>query len=108
MSTNAVELVVFIGMGASCILVYDALLVSLPYEALLLLAGGCAVYVVGIIFFILGEFKPIYHVIWHLFVLLAALMHWFCIYFFVVNTRLDILPTILSSFENRRFPIMDN
>ena len=45
---------------------------------------------VGIAFFILGEYKPIYHVVWHLFVVLAASLHWFCVYFFIVSVDLSL------------------
>lgn len=49
---------------------------------------GGVFYVIGISFFILGEVKPIYHVIWHLFVVVAATIHWFDIYLFVVGSEL--------------------
>ncbi len=45
---------------------------------------------VGITFFILGEIKPIYHVVWHLFVVVAAALHWFCVYFFIVSVDLTL------------------
>ena len=51
----------------------------------MLMILGNACYVIGIAFFILGEYKPIYHVIWHLFVVLAAALHWFDVYFFIVS-----------------------
>lgn len=34
----------------------------------------------GIGFYILGEYRPIYHVIWHVCVTIAATLHWFAIY----------------------------
>jgi hypothetical protein len=42
----------------------------------------------GIIFFILGEYKPIYHTIWHVFVIIAAAVHWFDVYFYIVQVDL--------------------
>jgi hypothetical protein len=50
-------------------------------------------YAVGIAFYLLGEYKPIYHVIWHVFVVAAATLHWFAVYFFVVQTDLMYSPT---------------
>jgi hypothetical protein len=84
-STTMVELSVFVGMGAGFLLVWDLLLAELSSAALTLLILGNVCYVVGIAFFILGEYKPIYHVVWHLFVVIAAALHWFCVYFFIVS-----------------------
>jgi hypothetical protein len=49
-----------------------------PISRHLLLGGGVA-YTVGIIFFVLGNTQPIYHTIWHLFVLVGAICHWFSV-----------------------------
>ena len=87
-TTTVVELVVFLLMGFSALFVWSTMTTTLsPYALNLLLAGGAA-YVVGIIFFIKGEKKPIYHSVWHLFVILGAALHWFDVYLFIVNTRL--------------------
>lgn len=62
---------------------------TFPTTCLYLMFGGGMSYLVGVIFFVLGEIKPIYHVIWHLFVVFAATMHWFAVYFFIANMSLD-------------------
>ena len=75
-------------MGFGLVLVWPIISTTLsPIELNLLLMGGAA-YVVGIVFFVLGEYKPIYHTIWHLFVVLGASLHWFDIYFFIASTKL--------------------
>jgi channel protein (hemolysin III family) len=91
-----VELSIFVCMGFGLLAVWPAVVASLSATALQLLLLGGAAYVVGIIFFILGEYKPIYHVIWHLFVVLGALLHWFDIYFFIVPTVLPSIGTVPS------------
>jgi hypothetical protein len=53
-----------------------------------MLLGGIA-YLAGIPFYALGEVKPVYHVIWHLFVLTGAILHWLDIYFNIVG--LDVI-----------------
>jgi hemolysin III len=63
-------------------------LFSLPAGALALLIIGGFAYIFGILFFILGETWPIYHVVWHCFVMIGASMHWFDVYFFIVALRL--------------------
>lgn len=91
-SSTIVELCFFLGMGFGLLLVWPAMIANLTTTDLSLLLGGGAAYVIGIIFFILGEIKPIYHVIWHMFVILGAALHWFDIYFFIVPKSLH-LPT---------------
>ena len=62
---------------------------DLSPPAFALLALGGASYLLGIPFFILGERKPIYHVVWHLFVVMGAALHWFDVYFFVVGIEIN-------------------
>ena len=76
-------------MGLGVGLVWPLACEELSQEVLTLLLLGGAVYITGIVFFVLGEFKPIYHTVWHLFVVLAAALHWFDVYFFVVRVSLD-------------------
>ncbi len=49
---------------------------------LLLFAGGMA-YTLGIVFYVV-ERIPFNHVIWHLFVLVGAICHFFMVYFYVI------------------------
>jgi hemolysin III len=49
---------------------------------LLLFAGGMS-YTIGIVFYLI-ERIPYNHIIWHLFVLLGAICHFFMIFFFVI------------------------
>ena len=76
------------------------MLLTLPAAALTLLVVGGAAYVIGILFFIMGERTPIFHVVWHCFVLMAASVHWLDVYFFIVPLRIgdDIGPSS-SEFE---------
>jgi predicted membrane channel-forming protein YqfA (hemolysin III family) len=37
----------------------------------------------GIAFFIMGEIKPIFHTVWHVFVMVGSLLHWLCIYHYI-------------------------
>ena len=87
-STTLIELVIFVCMGFGLVLVWPIITVTLSTIAMRLLLLGGAAYVVGIIFFVLGEYKPIYHTIWHLFVVLGASLHWFDIYFYISSTPL--------------------
>jgi hypothetical protein len=80
-------------MGSGCLVIYPLFAEALNKEAMSLILLGLAFYGFGIIFFLLGEYKPIYHSIWHIFVVAAACSHWFAIYFFVVQVELTNSPT---------------
>ena len=84
-ATNLVEVVIFLVMGCAAFAIWSDLVVYLPETALYLLVGGGLAYIFGVIFFILGEIKPIYHMVWHLCVMLGSLLHWLCVYHFVVG-----------------------
>ena len=75
-------------MGIGGILIWDVMIADICHEALILLLSSGVCYLTGIIFFILGEYKPMYHTIWPVFVVLAAAIHWFCIYFYIVNVSI--------------------
>lgn len=83
-STNQVEMIIFIGMGAAFVPLLPQILVALPVACVYLLAIGLASYLVGIAFFIAGEQRPIYHSVWHVFVFVAAVVHYFAIYFYIL------------------------
>jgi predicted membrane channel-forming protein YqfA (hemolysin III family) len=70
-STSTIELTAFVGMGGSVIFVWHNIMEALSASAIYLLVAGGAAYVTGIVFFIWGMSRPIYHSIWHLFVVLG-------------------------------------
>lgn len=37
------------------------------------------------LFLLLGEQIPIYHTVWHVFVLVASVMHWFAVFHYTVQ-----------------------
>ena len=80
-------------MGMGFIVIYPAFSAVLSQEAILLLLIGGAFYLIGIVFFIAGVYRPIYHSVWHLFVVAAAATHWFDVYFYVVQ----VMSTTTSS-----------
>jgi hemolysin III len=94
-TTTLCELVIFICMGAGALLVRDLLVEEMSQQAFTLLMLGNLGYLIGVAFFILGEWKPIFHTVWHMFVVIAAALHWFTVYLFIVNTDLSSPTKIL-------------
>lgn len=99
-TTNNIELTIFISMGFAIVPLFVTATSTIPGTAMLLITLGAAAYLIGIAFYILGERKPIYHVIWHLFVALAAALHWFATYWYVVPLELKTtIPIIMPPIE---------
>ncbi len=94
-ATNLVEVFIFLAMGCAAFAIWDQLVVTLPLNALYLLVGGGMAYIFGVVFFILGEIKPIYHIVWHMFVMLGSLLHWLCVYHYIVS--MDLVPVLMGN-----------
>ncbi|NKD34141.1 PAQR family membrane homeostasis protein TrhA [Enterococcus casseliflavus] len=73
--------IIYIGMGAVCILPMYDLYQTIGVLGIGLLISGCFVYLIGTIFYSLKQIKYT-HVIWHLFVMMGA----GCIYFSIFLT----------------------
>lgn len=87
--TTVIELTIFIVMSSGFFFIWDIMMQELSREALVLLMAGLLIYLIGIVFFILGEYKPIYHTYWHICVIIAATLHWFDVYLFVISVNID-------------------
>jgi hemolysin III len=92
--SQQVKLGSFIVMGFACFTIMPQMYEILPKDAVILLLGGGLTYVCGIVFFIMGERVPIYHTVWHMFVLVAAVLQWFAIYFYVLSIDIHLTEGI--------------
>ncbi|KGA97332.1 hemolysin D [Alkalihalobacillus alcalophilus ATCC 27647 = CGMCC 1.3604] len=73
----------YIAMGWLVIVAINPIIEGLPAMGLYLLVGGGLSYTIGTIFYMWRGFK-FHHAIWHLFVLVGSIMHFFLIFFFVL------------------------
>ena len=76
---QAFELTLFALMGWSALFFLPQLLQEEEYFRNLAVLGGC-MYTFGIFFFIRGDIWPMYHAVWHLFVMAGGLCHFLAIY----------------------------
>ena len=78
------SMICYLGMGWAIIFKANLLPVLLPLPgSVLLLAGGIA-YTLGAILYGLGKKHKWMHSIFHLFILLGSLLHFFCILLYVM------------------------
>jgi hemolysin III len=75
---GALSIVLYLGLGWSGLAAYDALSQVLDDRTWLLLGAGGVIYSSGVAFH-LSETLPFHNVIWHLFVLTAAVCHYFAV-----------------------------
>lgn len=78
------SMICYLGMGWAIIVKANLLPVLLPTAGLALLVAGGIAYTVGAILYGLGKKHKWMHSIFHLFILLGSLLHFFCILFYVV------------------------
>lgn len=81
------SLVCYIGMGWAVIIGIKTIIEKLPTEGFKLLLIGGTLYTVGIIFYALKKFRYM-HCVWHFFVLGGSIFQFFCIYNYVLPTKL--------------------
>lgn len=75
----------YVMMGWLCLVAGRQLLSNLPPEILTWLAVGGVIYTVGITFLVIQRI-PYRHTIWHLFVLLGSLCHYFAVFKLLSHT----------------------
>ena len=85
------EVVLYVIMGHMCLVSYEAIIVQMEPQIIFTLALGGLLYVIGVIFFILEQVKriPVLHCVWHIFVLTAAICHFFSVRRAVVSRLYD-------------------
>jgi len=79
---KVLSLVTYLAMGWLSLVVIYELAVRLSAGGLILVAAGCIVYSLGVIFYVCRRI-PYNHAIWHGFVLGGSLCHFLAIYFYV-------------------------
>ncbi|MGC1952073.1 MAG: hemolysin III family protein [Gammaproteobacteria bacterium] len=76
---RVVPLIVYLVMGWLCVFALDPIIAALPPEGFGWLLTGGIFYTSGVIFFVLDHWYPWCHGIWHLFVIIGSVSHYFAI-----------------------------
>ncbi len=86
--TKTIFVILYLVMGWLFIISPVPLYHAITFRGLLLIILAGVFYSVGIIFYRWQRLK-FHHLIWHLFVLAAAIMFYFCIYFYVLPIKIS-------------------
>lgn len=73
----------YILMGWMIVLGWDRITIFLPKSGVILLVAGGIAYTFGAIFYMWRGFKY-HHAIWHLFVIAGSVMHFLCVYLYLL------------------------
>lgn len=79
-----ISMFLYIAMGWLIIFSFKHLLANLSRPGLYLLLSGGIVYTIGAIFYGLGRTKKYMHSIFHVFVLVASILQFFSVFFYVI------------------------
>lgn len=78
---------------------------ALPMKAVVLLGLGGIAYTIGVFFFIAGLKTPVSHVVWHLFVLVGSVFHFFSVREAIFHKGTDI-TWLMEHVHTRDFPFI--
>ena len=79
-----ISTIFYLLMGWAIIFAIKPLINALDIRGIYLLVGGGIVYTIGAIFFSLGKNKKYMHSVFHIFVLVASILHFFSILLYVI------------------------
>jgi hemolysin III len=81
-SADKISVGIYIAMGWIVVIFIKVIIQKLPLGGIIFLFSGGILYTGGTLFF-LSQQIPFSHAIWHLFVLAAAICHFFCVFLYV-------------------------
>lgn len=82
-SSRILAIIIYLTMGWLVVFALDPLIAALPPAGFWWLLAGGLFYTVGVIFYVLDDYYPWCHGIWHLFVLAGSVSHYFTILLFL-------------------------
>ncbi|PBB05173.1 PAQR family membrane homeostasis protein TrhA [Salimicrobium humidisoli] len=74
---------IYVLMGWMIVIAWDALTASLAPDGIIFLVAGGLAYTVGALFYVWRGFTH-HHMIWHLFVLAGAILHFITVFFYII------------------------
>lgn len=81
---NIFSMICYIGMGWCIIFTVVPAYKALTFDGFMWLLGGGIMYTVGAVLYGIGVKRRYIHSVFHIFVVLASIMHFICIFFYVI------------------------
>lgn len=81
---NIFSMICYIGMGWCIIFTAVPVYKALTFNGFMWLLGGGIMYTIGTVLYGIGAKKRYIHSVFHVFVVLASIMHFVCIFFYVI------------------------
>jgi hemolysin III len=81
---SKLSMALYIGMGWCIVAAGKIAIASIPKNGLILLLIGGISYTLGAVMYALGSKRRYFHGIFHIFVLIGSILHFFCIFFYVI------------------------
>lgn len=81
---NIFSMICYIGMGWCIIFTAVPVYRALTFNGFMWLLGGGIMYTIGAVLYGIGAKKRYIHSVFHIFVVLASIMHFICIFFYVI------------------------
>jgi len=75
-----IPIVIYLAMGWACVFTLESMIAGIPELGFYFLLGGGLIYTVGVVFYVLDNWYPWCHGIWHLFVIGGSVCHYFAIF----------------------------
>lgn len=82
---SKISMVCYLATGWCILFAYGSISAALSQNQLMMLVGGGVAYTVGAILYGVGVKVRYIHTVWHLFVLAGSLLHYACLYNFIIT-----------------------
>ena len=76
---RVIPIIIYIAMGWACVFTMESMIAGMSTLGFYFLLAGGIIYTVGVVFYVLDNWYPWCHGIWHLFVIAGSVCHYFAI-----------------------------
>lgn len=77
---RVIPILIYLVMGWACVFTLEQMIAGMPVLAFYFLIAGGIVYSLGVIFYVMDNWYPWCHEIWHLFVIGGSVCHYFAVF----------------------------
>lgn len=79
------SMICYVGMGWCIVFAAKTAIEAIPFPGLMYLLAGGVSYTIGAVMYGIGGKRRYMHSVFHIFVVLGSLLHFFCIFFYIIQ-----------------------